>query len=105
MLSFTHCIWDFNGTILDDVDIGIESVNVLLARYGYQTIDSREEYYLIFGFPIEEYYRRACFDFAKTPYDMLAHEWVAEYRMRENSAPVRKGAMELIVKTVTRAKE
>ena len=96
MPKYDYIVWDFNGTILDDVDIGIECINVLLARYGCKTIDSRTEYYRIFGFPIEEYYRRAGFDFCKTPYDKLAHEWIAEYRRRENTAPVRAGAMELI---------
>lgn len=96
MPKYDCIVWDFNGTILDDVDIGIESINVLLARYGCKTLDCRADYYRIFGFPIEEYYRRAGFDFDKTPYDKLAHEWVAEYRMRENSAPVREGAMQLI---------
>ncbi len=96
MKGYDHIVWDFNGTILDDVGIGIECVNILLERYGHPIIKDRETYYRLFGFPIEDYYRRVGFDFSVTPYEMLAHEWVAEYRAREDTAPIRDGALELI---------
>ena len=31
-MRFDRVIWDFNGTILDDVDTGIESADELLSR-------------------------------------------------------------------------
>ena len=57
-MKYSHIIWDFNGTILDDVSIGIEAINMLLLRRGLKTIDSVDEYRRIFGFPIKDYYRR-----------------------------------------------
>ena len=41
---YTYCIWDFNGTILDDVELGMNSVNILLAERGIPTVPCREEY-------------------------------------------------------------
>lgn len=54
-------IWDFNGTLIDDVDHIVRSVNVLLARRRLPqlTVDSFRH---IFGFPVAEYYRKIGFD-------------------------------------------
>ena len=79
MKKYTHIIWDFNGTILNDVEIGIESANRLLGAHGLPVIKSVEQYRALFGFPIQDYYLRMGFDFAKTPYADLAVEWVAYY--------------------------
>ena len=50
-MIYTHCIWDFNGTILDDVDLGIYCVNILLRERGLGEIPSKEIYRKKFDFP------------------------------------------------------
>ncbi len=72
-------IWDFNGTLLDDVRTGIDSVNTLLAERELSKIESEEHYRRIFRFPIIEYYRSLGFDFDSEPYEELAPKWVALY--------------------------
>ena len=79
MQKYTHVLWDFNGTLLDDVDASIESANALLERHGLPPIESVEAYRLLFGFPIIDYYRRLGFDFERDSYADLAVEWVAYY--------------------------
>ena len=74
-----YCIWDFNGTILDDVEAGIRAVNRLLADRGLRTLGGPEEYRRVFGFPIQDYYRRLGFDFEKEPYEVIAPLWVEQY--------------------------
>ena len=86
MKQYTHLIWDFNGTLLDDVEVGIRSANRLLAAHGLPLIDSTEHYRALFGFPIIDYYRRLGFDFEKLPYDDLAVEWVAYYLEESRAA-------------------
>ena len=78
-VTHTHLIWDFNGTILDDMEHGIRCTNTMLAARGLPVIPSVEAYREIFGFPIDEYYRRMGFDFEKTPYAVLAPEWMDYY--------------------------
>ena len=56
-------LWDWNGTLLDDVDLCVDALNRLLAGFGYPQRYDHERYRAIFGFPIEEYYVRAGFDF------------------------------------------
>ena len=95
--NYTDILWDFNGTILDDVDAGIKSVNTLLERRGLKTLDSRNAYYGVFGFPIIEYYKRLGFDFEKEDYKTeVAPEWVKEYIENSKSAGLRQGVTELL---------
>lgn len=86
MKQYTHLIWDFNGTLLDDVQVGIRSANRLLAAHDLPQIDSTERYRELFGFPIIDYYRRLGFDFEKLPYADLAVEWVAYYLEESRAA-------------------
>ena len=89
-------VWDFNGTLLDDVDLGIECANEMLSRRGLPVIPDRKRYFELFGFPIEDYYRRLGFDFSREPYEVLAHEWIAEYRARERNVPLRAGVEDVL---------
>ena len=83
---YSYCIWDFNGTILDDVLLGMNSVNTLLAERGLPVISSREEYSKKFDFPIIDYYRDLGFDFEKESYERLAELWVELYMRDLESA-------------------
>ena len=95
-MRYTDIIWDFNGTILDDVDAGITSVNKLLSDRGLDTIQSKEDYRRVFRFPIIEYYRALGFDFDKEPYEVLAPLWVAEYLKNSKNAPLKEGFLDAI---------
>ena len=76
---YTYCIWDFNGTILDDVELGVYSVNLLMKNHEIPLVLNRERYRERFDFPIIDYYKELGFDFDKTPYELLAEEWVDIY--------------------------
>ena len=94
---YTHVIWDFNGTILDDVQLGIDCVNRMLARRGLPILADRDAYHRVFGFPIEDYYRRVGFDFEREDYhSVLAPEWVALYLAGEGGCPVHPGVAETV---------
>ena len=45
-------LWDWNGTLLDDVDLCVDALNRLLAGFGYPQRYDHERYRDIFGFPI-----------------------------------------------------
>ena len=82
-------IWDFNGTILDDIDLGIRCVNVMLEKRGLPVIPDREYYRTIMRFPIIDYYRDLGFDFEKEDYyTKLAPEWVEMYMAGEAECPM-----------------
>ncbi len=75
--KYKHIIWDWNGTLLDDVDIVIDAMNNLLRRRGLPLIN-RELYKHIFTFPVKDYYARLGFDFLVEPFEKLADEFTAE---------------------------
>ena len=95
-MKYDHILWDFNGTILDDVETGIRAVNTLLAARSLPVIRSKEQYRSLFRFPIVEYYRSLGFDFEKESYTFLADLWVAEYNRNLPFASVNPGVRELI---------
>lgn len=101
-LKYTHLIWDFNGTILDDVDIGIEAANVLLKRRNLPLMNTRAEYQRLFRFPIIEYYKDAGFDFEKESFDDVAIEWVTEYLARMPRTTIFAGVQETMAEVRAR---
>ena len=95
-MKYTHIVWDFNGTLLDDVQTGIDCVNRLLAVRGLPVILNKDYYRSVFGFPIREYYTRLGFDFNKEDYHTLAVEWVSLYNRECRKAPLVPGAAEAL---------
>ena len=97
-MKYTHIVWDFNGTILDDVQICIDSVNMLLEARGLPLLASVEAYRAVQEFPVIGYYKKIGFDFSKESFDDVAVEWVAEYMRRFPTAKVYDGALEMVDK-------
>ncbi len=85
-MPYTDLIWDFNGTLLDDVDACLKSANDLLRAHGLKELECVTNYRALFGFPIIDYYRRMGFDFEKLSYADLAVEWVTLYRKHSMGA-------------------
>lgn len=95
-MKYTHVIWDFNGTILSDMEIGMNATNSMLAARNLPVIESIEQYRELFGFPVEDYYRRLGFDFEREDYKTkLAPEWVALYNASSSEAPLFDGVRSL----------
>lgn len=95
-MRYDLVVWDFNGTIIDDVELGIRSVNTMLEKRALPTVSGVEEYRRRVRFPIIDYYRDLGFDFEAEPYDRLAHEWVALYNAGASGLGPTHGAPEAI---------
>lgn len=96
-MKYTHIVWDFNGTLLDDIKAGIDAVNVMLAERGLATIDSVDAYRELFCFPIIEYYEKLGFDFEKEDYyNVLAPIWVAMYLENYKQSELMPGAKQTL---------
>lgn len=95
-MKYTHVIWDFNGTVLSDMQAGIDAVNEMLAARGLPVITDMESYRRVFMFPVEQYYRNLGFDFEKEPYKtVLAPLWVSLYNKYSKESPLFEGVREL----------
>ena len=96
-MIYGHIIWDFNGTLLDDIMAGIEAVNDMLSRRGIATIESVAQYRELFCFPIINYYAKLGFDFEKEDYyKVLAPEWVALYLENYKRSSLTDGAEQVL---------
>ena len=89
-------LWDWNGTLLDDVALCVDALNRLLARYGYPQRYDRDQYRAIFGFPVQDYYARAGFDFSRHSFDELAVSFMEDYIPASEACPLAEGAREAL---------
>ena len=76
-------VWDWNGTLFDDVDWCIEVLNSMLSKRGFNTVAGITEYHAVFCFPVIDYYRNVGFDFKKEPFEVLAAEFIEKYHSND----------------------
>ncbi|WP_457920138.1 HAD family hydrolase [Candidatus Lokiarchaeum ossiferum] len=74
-------LWDWNGTLLNDVDIVVASINSILLNYNLPQV-SVNYYKSIFTFPVIEYYEKLGFNFDDIDFSELAKEFYNEYLPR-----------------------
>jgi len=71
-------IWDWNGTLLDDLDICILGINHYLRERHLKTLD-RKRYRRVFDFPIQKYYTAIGFDFENESFEALSVQFLDAY--------------------------
>ena len=77
--KYSHLIWDWNGTLFNDIKWCIEVMNNMLIKRKMTPILDIEAYHRAFCFPITAYYKNIGFDFSKEPFEALAVEFIEAY--------------------------
>ena len=93
--DYRHVIWDWNGTLLDDLDLCVEAVNGLLARRGLPALD-RVRYRAIFDFPVRDYYRRLGLPVDDASFHALSVEFIGAYEARRLEPGLQPGAADVL---------
>lgn len=88
MSCYKHIMWDWNGTILDDLKINFEIENTLLKNRGLKEMKSIEEYHGIFTFPIIKFYEKMGFDLENERFEDIARDYTYEYEKRFHEAEI-----------------
>lgn len=90
-------IWDFNGTIVDDVEHIVRAVNRLLARRDLPrlTVTSFRD---VFGFPIVDYYHKIGFDLSAESMSDLSAEFHEAYMPGLSACSLQRGVVEILEK-------
>ncbi len=96
--AYKHIIWDWNGTLLNDVHIAIECMNRLLQKRHLPLLDTHR-YKNIFSFPVKDYYSQLGFDFNVEPFEKLAAEYISEFRSEDNDFRLYNGT-ELVLEYI-----
>jgi phosphoglycolate phosphatase len=91
----THIIWDWNGTLLDDVDLCVMTMSAILSKYMLPTL-TREKYREQFCFPVIEYYKKLGFDFDKVPFAVVADEFIELYKKNLHESRLHTGVSQLL---------
>jgi phosphoglycolate phosphatase len=85
-----HLIWDWNGTLLDDVAACVAALNVLLHRKQLPRI-RLPRYRAVFGFPVRHYYETLGFQLTPDEWRQTAAEYHRLYLQTASTAPLRPG--------------
>jgi phosphoglycolate phosphatase len=88
-------IWDWNGTLLDDLDLCISTINILLDKRKLSLLD-HNSYKEAFSFPVEKYYRTIGFDFEKEDFSIPAGEFINLYNNSITNCSLHKSAFKIL---------
>ncbi len=94
-MHYKHIIWDYNGTLLNDVKLCVDIINDLLIKRALPLM-SVEKYKEQFDFPVKDYYERIGFDFVKESFEIVGTEFIKEYDKRQKTSKLHPGAEELL---------
>lgn len=92
---YSAVVWDWNGTILNDVDYNVCIVNTLMRTRGLNPI-SLDAYRSAFKMPIRNFYTDIGFDLERENFESLASEYNAMYKGGFSSIPLTKGIVEVL---------
>ena len=95
--QYRHVVWDWNGTLLNDVAVVVSVVNRVLARFeaGPLTIERYHEY---FDYPVIDFYRRAGVDLKRWEYERVAQVFTEEFASVWQRCPLQPGAREALAR-------
>jgi phosphoglycolate phosphatase len=93
--DYRHVIWDWNGTLLDDLDLCVAAMNTVLARRGLPALD-RARYHAVFDFPVRDYYARLGLPVDDRNFHQLSVEFIAAYEARRLEPLLQPGAEKIL---------
>ena len=89
-----YVLWDWNGTLFNDVTAGMNAANAMLRRRGLPEI-TMERYRATFGFPVRNFYTAVGFRLEDEDWDALAVEYHKCLR-GDPTQRLREGAVEAL---------
>lgn len=96
MSKYDLVIWDWNGTLLSDVDVNVRTINILLHKRGISQIPSREAYLERFRFPVIDYYRELGFNTDVENFSDIADDYINVYNVEARDAGLYDGTREVL---------
>ncbi|MDE5715896.1 MAG: HAD family hydrolase [Anaeroplasmataceae bacterium] len=84
---------DFNGTIINDVDLCVDLLNQILDKQKKPKV-SIQQYKSLFTFPIRKYYELAGVDFTLDSFEDLANWFIKEYQPKSMKCGLYEGLKE-----------
>ncbi len=92
----SHVIWDWNGTIIDDVDLCIDIIGEIALRHGLPVV-TKDEYLRKFRFPVSDYYQDIGLCEALVHPREVSKQFVSAYAQRLGEVQVYHGMTDLLM--------
>ena len=96
-MKYSHVIWDWNGTIVNDAQFCVELVNELLLEFNQEQV-SLEFYLDNFQFPVSSYYSKIGLPTDPQSTNRISSQFIINYRRRFQSCPTQRGVRTCISK-------
>lgn len=96
-MKYKYIVWDWNGTLLDDLDVCLKSINTILEKYKLPKLKSIKEYRGKFGFPVINYYKAIGFDFSKYTFKTVGKEFIDIYTELSPKCNLHNDALETLI--------
>ena len=95
-MKYKHIIWDWNGTLLDDLDICVRSINHILLKRNLLKI-SVNTYRSNFCFPVENFYEKIGLDLNKEDLKETGKEFIGFYNDHFDELKLHKDVLDNLV--------
>lgn len=92
-----YVIFDFNGTVLNDVDVSVDCLNKTIEKYLLRDFITVEDYKKIFTFPVKKYYEAVGFDFDHLDWYEVGQFWMDEYLANYHKCKLNDGVVDLLM--------
>lgn len=93
--EYLHVIWDWNGTLFDDVALCVDVMNGLLAVRRLEPL-TVARYREVFDFPVRDYYARLGFDFRRESFEEVGTAFIGQYEQRRHEARLHADARRIL---------
>ena len=93
--TYKNVVWDWNGTLLDDLAASVATLNRMLAARSLPAVTA-DDYRERFGFPVRPYYEALGFDFSRDSWHAISVEYVDIYRELARNAALAAGIIDLL---------
>ena len=90
-MKFKHVIWDWNGTLVDDIALSVSVFNTLMRDNGLGEVE-KSTYVEKFKIPVRDFYEELGFDFSKKSFREVGEYYIAEYNSRRFECDLYAGA-------------
>jgi phosphoglycolate phosphatase len=92
---FAGIIWDWNGTLLNDTQLCVQTMNELLEKRGLPLL-SVDVYKNVFSFPVRDYYQKIGFNFQLEPFEIPALEFIGRYNEQMNQCSLHRNSVKVL---------
>jgi phosphoglycolate phosphatase len=99
--SIKHILWDWNGTLLNDVELTVEVTNEVLVPHGGPSIDIHY-HRRNFLFPVADYYHHLGFPPERLDHAVIHSAWGERYEARKIECDLHEGAHGVLGELTTR---